>query len=149
MHSIALADLESPPALLDLPVPEPDPGEVLVRVHTASVNGFDLAVASGILKDVMEHRFPAVLGKDFAGTVEAVGEGVTRVVVGDEVFGTVMKPFVGDGSFAEYVTVPGEHRANQDSPRPQPPDRRACSASPGPPPRCRSTRWRWPRATSC
>lgn len=108
MHSLALdrEDLEPPPALLDLPVPEPDPGEVLVRVHTASVNGFDLAVASGMLKDVMEHRFPAVLGKDFAGTVEAAGEDVTRVVVGDEVFGTVMKPFVGDGSFAEYVTVP-------------------------------------------
>ena len=54
-----------------------------IRVNTASVNGFDLAVASGMLKEMMEHRFPVVLGKDFAGTVEAVGEAVSRVAVGE------------------------------------------------------------------
>jgi NADPH:quinone reductase-like Zn-dependent oxidoreductase len=43
----------------------------------------------------MEHRFPVVLGKDFAGTVEAVGTGVDDLVVCDEVFGVVMKPYVG------------------------------------------------------
>jgi NADPH:quinone reductase-like Zn-dependent oxidoreductase len=63
-------------------------------------------VASGQLKDMMEHRFPVVLGKDFAGTVDAVGPGVTEYQVGDRVFGVVMKPYLGDGSFAEYVTVP-------------------------------------------
>ena len=46
-----------------------------------------------------------VLGKDFAGTVEAVGEGVTRFTAGDAVFGVVTKSFLGDGAFAEYVTV--------------------------------------------
>ena len=54
----------------------------------------------------MEHRFPVVLGKDFAGTVDAVGPGVTDYQVGDRVFGAVTKPYLGDGSFAEYVTVP-------------------------------------------
>jgi NADPH:quinone reductase-like Zn-dependent oxidoreductase len=69
------------------------------------VNGFDLAVASGRLKGMMEHRFPVVLGKDFAGTVDAVGEGVTGYAPGDRVFGVVIKPYLGDGSFGEYVTV--------------------------------------------
>jgi NADPH2:quinone reductase len=55
---------------------------------------------------MMEHRFPLVLGKDFAGTVDAIGDGVTGYQVGDRVFGVVMKDFLGDGSFAEYVTVP-------------------------------------------
>ena len=105
MRAIALADFETQPDLQDLPVPEPAAGEVLIRVNSASVNGFDLAVASGMLKEMMEHRFPVVLGKDLAGTVDAVGEGVSRVGIGDEVFGTVMKQFLGDGSFAEYVTV--------------------------------------------
>ncbi|SFH21961.1 NADPH:quinone reductase [Streptomyces mirabilis] len=53
----------------------------------------------------MEHRYPLVLGKDFAGTVEAVGEGVDGFAVGDAVFGVVMKPFLGTGSLAQYVTV--------------------------------------------
>ena len=87
-------------------MPEPAAGEIRVRVRAASVNGFDLAVAAGYSKDAMEHRFPVVLGKDFAGEVDAIGEGATGFVEGDRVFGTVTKSYVGDGSFADYVTVP-------------------------------------------
>jgi NADPH:quinone reductase-like Zn-dependent oxidoreductase len=54
----------------------------------------------------MEHRFPVVLGKDFAGTVEGLGAGAYRFAVGQPVFGVVMKPFLGDGAFGAYVTVP-------------------------------------------
>jgi len=79
---------------------------VLVKVHAASVNGFDLAVANGHLNGAMEHRFPVVLGKDFAGTIDEVGFGVDGYAVGDRVFGVVSKSFLGDGSLAEYVTVP-------------------------------------------
>lgn len=106
MRAFALTDFGATPKIIDIPVPEPAEGEVRVRVQAASVNGFDLSVANGFLKDMMEHRFPVVLGKDFAGTVDAVGAGVTDYQVGDRVFGVVAKPYLGDGSFAEYVTVP-------------------------------------------
>ncbi|MEU5274803.1 NADP-dependent oxidoreductase [Streptomyces asoensis] len=77
-----------------------------MKVAASSVNGFDAATAAGYLQGAMEHRFPLVLGKDFAGTIEALGEGVEGFAVGAAVFGVVMKPFLGTGSLAEYVTVP-------------------------------------------
>jgi len=105
MRAIVLEDFSSPLRLMDVPTPAPGPDEVLVRVHASSLNGFDAAVAAGWLQGIMEHRFPVVMGKDFAGTVEATGDAVTRFAVGDTVFGVVMKPYVGDGGLAEYVTV--------------------------------------------
>ena len=106
MRAIAMTGFDADPILTDLEVPEPAAGEVRVRIRAASVNGFDLAVAAGHTKDFMEHRFPLVLGKDFAGEVDALGPGVTGYAVGDRVFGTITKPYLGDGSFADYVTVP-------------------------------------------
>jgi NADPH2:quinone reductase len=106
MRAVAFTDFGAAPELLELDVPEPAEGEVRVRIHAASVNGFDLAVAAGYLKDMMEHRFPVVLGKDFAGTVDAVGPAVTQFTPGERVFGVVTKADLGDGSFAEFVTVP-------------------------------------------
>jgi NADPH:quinone reductase len=106
MRAVVLSDFGASPEVTDLEIPEPGEGEVRVRVHAASVNGFDAAVASGYLKGMMEHRFPVVLGKDFAGTVDAVGAGVAGYEAGDRVFGVVTKPYLGDGSFADYVTVP-------------------------------------------
>lgn len=106
MRAFVLPDFDQAPEVQELPVPEPGECEVRVKVHAASVNGFDLAVAGGYLKGGMEHRFPVVLGKDFAGVVDAVGPGVDGYAVGDRVFGVVTKPYLGDGSFAERVTVP-------------------------------------------
>ena len=108
MRAFVLTEFGAAPRLADLDVPEPAEGEVRVRVHAASVNGFDLSVAAGKHADMMEHRFPVVLGKDFAGVVDALGPGVSGYQVGDRVFGVVTKPYLGDGSFAEYVTVPTE-----------------------------------------
>jgi NADPH:quinone reductase-like Zn-dependent oxidoreductase len=87
------------------PIPEPAEGEVLVKVKAASVNAMDPVYRSGAFKDFMEHRLPLTPGIDYAGTVTAVGPGVTGISVGDEVFGEVGKAYVGEGSFAEYVTV--------------------------------------------
>jgi NADPH2:quinone reductase len=105
MKAIATTDFGAPPTLVEIPAPEPAEGEILVRVASSSINGFDLSVASGRLKGMMEHRFPVVLGKDFAGTVEATGAGVDGVAEGDAVFAVVMKPELGDGSFAERIAT--------------------------------------------
>jgi len=106
MRAVAFTDFGVAPQVHDIAIPEPSDGEVRVRVYAASVNGFDLAVAAGYLNGMMEHRFPVVLGKDFAGVVDAVGAGVEGYAVGERVFGVVTKAFLGDGSFGEYVTVP-------------------------------------------
>jgi NADPH:quinone reductase-like Zn-dependent oxidoreductase len=106
MKAVVLGAFDEAPRLIDLEVPAPAEGEVRVRVRAASVNGFDLAVANGQLNGMMEHRFPVVLGKDFAGTVDEIGAGVEGFAAGDRVFGVVSKSYLGDGSFAEYVTVP-------------------------------------------
>jgi NADPH:quinone reductase-like Zn-dependent oxidoreductase len=109
MRAVALHAVPAAPEITDLPTPKPDAGEVLVRVAAASVNGFDVATTAGMLQGMMEHRFPLVLGKDFAGIVEAVGDPTSRLAAGDAVFGVVMKPFLGTGSLAEYVTVSEAH----------------------------------------
>jgi NADPH2:quinone reductase len=106
MRAVVLSEFGAKPEVREIDVPEPGEGEVRVRVRAASVNGFDLAVANGYLNGMMEHRFPVVLGKDFAGVVDAVGAGVSDLSPGDRVFGVVTKAYLGDGSFAEYVTVP-------------------------------------------
>ncbi|MBB6346126.1 NADP-dependent oxidoreductase [Nonomuraea muscovyensis] len=102
---MAFTDFGADLAATDLPVPEPGPDEVLVRVLASSVNGFDLGVLGGYLKGSYDYEFPVVLGKDFAGTVTAVGADVTGWTPGEDVFGVVMRPTLGQGGFAEYVAV--------------------------------------------
>lgn len=106
MRAVTLDSVPAAPTVSEVDPPRPEAGELLVKVAASSVNGFDAATAAGYLQGAMEHRFPLVLGKDFAGTIEALGEGVENFAVGDAVFGVVMKPFLGTGSLAEYVTVP-------------------------------------------
>ncbi|WP_435213051.1 NADP-dependent oxidoreductase [Streptomyces sp. bgisy034] len=105
MRAVTLDSVPATPAVTEVDAPRPEAGELLVKVAASSVNGFDASTAAGYLQGMMEHRFPLVLGKDFAGTVEAVGESVGGFVVGDAVFGVVTKPFLGTGSLAQYVTV--------------------------------------------
>ncbi|MDQ4096448.1 MAG: NADP-dependent oxidoreductase [Actinomycetota bacterium] len=111
MRAIATTDFGAPATLVEVPEPEPAEGELLVRVAASSINGFDLSVAKGVLKGMMEHRFPVVLGKDFAGTVEGTGPGVDDFTVGDRVFGVIMKPELCDGCFGELVATPAAFAA--------------------------------------
>ncbi|AWS48599.1 NADP-dependent oxidoreductase [Streptosporangium sp. 'caverna'] len=106
MRAVTLSSVPATPQLTELDTPAPQAGEVLVKVSASSINGFDAATAAGYLQGMMEHRYPLVIGKDFAGTVAALGEGVTGYAVGDQVFGVVTKPFLGTGSLGEYVSVP-------------------------------------------
>lgn len=91
--------------LRDVDKPEVGNGEVLVRVRAAAVSGSDWHILRGLpyaARPVVGVRRPrnAVPGLELAGTVEAVGRGVTTAKIGDEVFGWC------DGAFCEYVAVP-------------------------------------------
>jgi NADPH:quinone reductase-like Zn-dependent oxidoreductase len=106
MRAIAFSTHGAAPEPHDLPKPTPAAGEILVEVAASSVNGFDFGVLGGRLRGVYEYEFPVVLGKDYAGRVAALGDGVTDFAVGDRVFGVVMRPTLGQGGFAQYVAVP-------------------------------------------
>lgn len=97
-------------AFESVPEPEPGPGQVLVRVKAASLNMADWHVLTGqpwLIRPTLGWRHPrsATFGSDVAGTVEALGEGVTTFTVGDRVFGNS-----GHG-FAELAPVPVDHAA--------------------------------------
>jgi NADPH:quinone reductase-like Zn-dependent oxidoreductase len=107
MKAFGLADEGAPAAVIEVPTPEPGPGEVRVRVRASSVNGFDVFVAKGMARGMMEHRYPVVIGKDYAGEIDALGEGATGFAVGDEVTGIVpTEPHLWRGAYAEFVAVP-------------------------------------------
>jgi NADPH:quinone reductase-like Zn-dependent oxidoreductase len=96
--------------LQEAPRPEPAPTEVLVRVAVAGVNPVDWKVREEPwLPDLMGEP-PLILGWDVAGTVEAVGYGVTRFAAGDPVFGMPWFPRLAR-AYAEYVTAPSRQLA--------------------------------------
>ena len=92
----------------DVPTPVPRDGEILVRNHAATVGVTDSAARQGspffarFFFGLRRPKFP-VLGSEFAGEVAALGPGVTRFVVGDQVFGVTGAEF---GAHAEYVCLP-------------------------------------------
>lgn len=85
----------------EVPMPQPAPGEVLVRVAAAGVNGLDWKIRDGLVKDVFQLPLPATLGLELAGEVVAVGDGVDGFVAGDRVFGALG----GLGAYASYVAA--------------------------------------------
>jgi len=88
----------------DVPRPEPGEGEVLIRIHTTTVNPFDVAVRAGYMSSYFNHTLPLILGTDAAGVVEELGPGVSEFQRGDMVYarGGVAR----DGTYAEFVVVP-------------------------------------------
>jgi NADPH:quinone reductase-like Zn-dependent oxidoreductase len=81
--------------------PAAGPGQVLVRVGAAGVNGIDWKVREGYVRDAFPIQLPAVLGIELAGVVEAVGPGASRFRVGDRVMG----PLGGLGAYADIVAA--------------------------------------------
>ena len=92
--------------VLDVPEPKVPPDSVLIAIRAASVNPVDWKLREGRLEPRFPHVFPVVLGWDAAGVVEQVGPAVTEFAPGDEVFAYCRKPFVGEGTYCEYVSVP-------------------------------------------
>ncbi|GAB3675027.1 NADP-dependent oxidoreductase [Actinocorallia lasiicapitis] len=89
--------------LLDLPVPDPAPGEVRIRVRAAGVQPFDLAVGQGWLPPGVPDTWPRIPGNEVAGIVDALGDGVTGFAVGAEVLA-----FTRLNSYAEYTVIPAD-----------------------------------------
>ena len=102
-----------PPDVLHIatiPIPEPQAGEVLVRVGAASVNGGELLFRAGKLRLLSRSRFPKGMGIDFAGEVTALGDGVSDIAVGEAVWGVIdERRFIWTqapiGSLADYIAV--------------------------------------------
>lgn len=77
----------------EFPDPEPGPGEVCVRVLAASVNPVDWKMRSGEVREMFPVNFPGVLGRDMAGVVDRLGDGVTGFTEGDKVFALAMHTY--------------------------------------------------------
>lgn len=90
----------------DVEDPTPGPGEVLVRVAATSFNGVDAGIRGGWLQGPFPVALPHTPGVDVAGTVSALGAGVTSFEVGQPVVGFL--PMVPDGAAAELVVAPAE-----------------------------------------
>lgn len=104
MKAAVLKEFGAPLALLDIPEPDPGPGQVLVRVAASGVNPLDLKIRAGKAAHARVQP-PFVLGMDLAGVVEAVGAGVDGFAPGDEVYGLTGGVGGLQGSLAEFAAV--------------------------------------------
>jgi NADPH:quinone reductase-like Zn-dependent oxidoreductase len=82
----------------EIDTPEPDEGQLRIRVEAIAINAMEVKLRTGELKDMMELEFPTVLGNEIAGVVDAVGEKVSDFAVGDRVVGLSVT-----GAYAEYA----------------------------------------------
>src|SRR5271169_2392448 len=105
MHAAYLETTGAPDVVRygDLPTPAAKTGEVLVRVKAAGLNPLDVYVRAGTIN--MPLPKPFVTGTDLAGTVEALGPGVTRFKVGDRVWGSNQGLLGRQGTCAEFAAV--------------------------------------------
>ncbi len=93
--------------LKSLPVPEPGPDQVLIRVESAGLGRWDAAEREGVFARMSgtDPEFPYVLGSEGAGTVVAVGENVSRFHEGHAVYGVIMQRSPKGGFCAEYAAL--------------------------------------------
>jgi NADPH:quinone reductase-like Zn-dependent oxidoreductase len=90
--------------MMELPIPEVGPNDVVIRVRAAGVNPADISFREGRYAQMMPLTFPAIMGSDFGGTVAQVGAQVTAVRPETQVYGISF----GGGSYAEYIRVAAE-----------------------------------------
>src|SRR3954451_23015489 len=112
MRAVTVNSPDTTPALReDLPTPTPAENEVLVRVHSSSVNPVDNSIAAGMLAQMgVEYEYPVILGRDYAGVVEQAGAAVSGYRPGDHAYGFLLhaNPTARDGAWAELITVTEE-----------------------------------------
>jgi NADPH2:quinone reductase len=101
MHAIEVAEIGGPEVLsyVEKPQPSPGPGEVLIEAKAIGVNFIDTYFRSG----TYPRDLPFVLGTEVAGTVAAIGDGVTELSVGDRV-----ATAAASGAYAEFTTAPAQ-----------------------------------------
>ncbi|CAH9073570.1 unnamed protein product [Cuscuta europaea] len=88
---------------VEIPVPTPKNGEILMKLEAVSINPVDWKVQSGVLRPLFPRKFPHIPVSDIAGEVVEVGSGVQRFKVGDKVVATVS---ISDGGgLAEYAVA--------------------------------------------
>jgi NADPH:quinone reductase-like Zn-dependent oxidoreductase len=90
----------------DVPQPTPGAGQVRVRVAATTFNPVDDGIRGGYLQQPFPVTLPHVPGIEVSGTIDALGEGVSNVAVGEDVVGFL--PMTEDGASAEYVVAPAE-----------------------------------------
>jgi NADPH:quinone reductase-like Zn-dependent oxidoreductase len=90
----------------DVDLPVPGAGQVRIRVAATSFNGVDGNIRAGYMQGPIPVTLPHTPGLDVAGTVDALGEGVDGITVGDEVVGFL--PMTGTGAAAAFVLAPAE-----------------------------------------
>jgi NADPH2:quinone reductase len=112
VRAIGLTEFGGPEVLrvLELPVPEPETGEVRVRVHAATINPTDTVLRSGARVDRFEGRpGPYVPGMDAAGVVDAIGPDTeTALRVGDRVVALVRPYGPRGGAYADFLVAPAD-----------------------------------------
>lgn len=104
MQALLVDDVDAPFRRVHLPRPALATGQVLVRIAASGINPLDTKIRAGKAEHARQ-PLPAVLGMDLAGVVEALGEGVTRFKVGDEVYGMATGIGGTQGSLAQYAAV--------------------------------------------
>jgi NADPH:quinone reductase-like Zn-dependent oxidoreductase len=104
MRALIVDSVNGPLRLVSLPRPVPGAGQVLVKIKASGVNPLDAKIRSGQAAHARQ-PLPAVLGMDLAGIVEAIGEGVSRWLPGDEVYAMATGIGGAQGSLAEFAVV--------------------------------------------
>jgi NADPH:quinone reductase-like Zn-dependent oxidoreductase len=102
MKAVQFTDYGEPDVLhvADVEEPHAGAGQIRVAVKGAGVNPIDWKRRTGVMRDAMPVDFPSIPGIEVAGVVDEVGDGVTGVAVGDEVFGSSV-----GGASAEYAVL--------------------------------------------
>jgi NADPH:quinone reductase-like Zn-dependent oxidoreductase len=104
MKAAVVEEINGPFEIRDVSRPGLKAGQVLVKIRASGVNPLDTKIRSGLAAHA-KNPLPAILGMDMAGTVVAIGRGVTAFRVGDDVYGMIGGVGGRQGSLAEYVSA--------------------------------------------